>query len=234
MMDMTLERFIFINACSADEERIAPILRVLQDNGARMSTPLKECETALAFVSGAALESHDWRKEFNTLLLEQKPVTVVLLEAVEVSPIMKQQMESMTVISFADCRTPGAFCVKILQIPEVKQCLEEEKTVKIPKNFAKKYYLKRKNTSEEIYISKTGFTIGRKAICDYVIEDNVTISRVHAIFELENGICTVCDHHSTNGVYVNDTELGADEKYPIKSGDVIEIGNEKFIAEVLE
>lgn len=233
-MDMTLEKFIFINACKEEEERIMPILHILQDNGARISAPLKECETALAFVSEAALRSHDWRKEFNTLLLEHKPVTVVLLEETALSPIMKQQMESVPVISFAECKTPGAFCVKILQIPEIKRCLEEEKTVKIPKNFAKKYYLKRKNTSEEIYISKTGFTIGRKASCDYVIEDNVTISRVHAVFELENGICTVCDHHSTNGVYVNDVEVFAGEKYPIKSGDVIEIGNEKFIVDMAE
>lgn len=233
-MDMTFEKFIFINACKEEEERVMPILHVLQDNGARISAPLKECETALAFVSEAALRSHDWRKEFNTLLLEHKPVTAVLLEETALSPIMKQQMGSMSVISFAECKTPGAFCVKILQIPEVKRCLEEEKTVKIPKSFAKKYYLKRKNTSEEIYISKTGFTIGRKASCDYVIEDNVTISRVHAIFELENGICTVCDHHSTNGVYVNDVEVSVGEKYPIKSGDVIEIGNEKFIVDMAE
>lgn len=233
-MDMTVEKYIFINACKEDEERIMPILHILQDNGARMSIPLTNSETALAFVSEAALQSHDWRKEFNTLLLENKPVVAVLLEEAALSPVMKKQMEVMTVISSAECKTAGAFCVKILQIPEVKRCLEEEKTVKISKSFAKKYYLKRKNTSEEIYISKTGFTIGRKAVCDYVIEDNVTISRVHAIFELENGICTVCDNHATNGVYVNDVELAADEKYPVKSGDVIEIGNEKFFVDVVE
>lgn len=249
-MGMTLEKaymeelpFLFANYCEEDAERVVPVLKVLQGNGGRiwhkedgaeLGNRLKECEAALAFISQNALESHDWRKEFNTLILEKKTVVAVILEEVKFTPVMSMQMADMQVVSYTECKTAGAFCVKILQVAAVKKCLEEEKTVKIPKAFAKKYYLKRKLTSELIHISRNEFSIGRKSICDYVIPDNITISKKHAIFELENGICTIMDNNSTNMIYVNDVELVPEEKYQIKSGDVIELGNEKFTVEVVE
>ena len=249
-MGMTLEKaymeelpFVFANYCTEDADRVAPILKVLQGNGGRIwhkedgaevGNRLKECEAALAFISQNALESHDWRKEFNTLVLEKKTVVAVILDEVKFTLVMNMQMADMQVVSYTEYKTAGAFCVKILQVPAVKKCLEEEKTFKIPKAFAKKYYLKRKSTSELIHISKEEFTIGRKIICDFVIPDNITISRVHAIFELENGVCTVKDNNSTNFVFVNDVQLEPEVKCQIKSGDVIEIGNEKFIVEVVE
>ena len=247
---MTLEKaytgelpFIFANYCEEDSDRVVPVLKILQSNGARLwhkedgeeaGSRLKECETSLSFLSEQALQSHEWRKEFNTLILEKRPVVAVILEDVQFTPIMAVQMEGKPQISYTECKTEGAFCVKILQNADIKKCLEEEKTVKIPKAFAKKYYLKRKATSEEIYISGNEFTIGRKIGCDYVIADNVTISRVHAMFELENGICKVKDCGSTNHVYVNDVELEPETSRQVKSGDLIEIGSEKFFVEVVE
>lgn len=235
--------FIFASYCAEDSDRVVPVLKILQNNGARLwhkedgeegGARLKECETALSFISENALQSHEWRKEFNTLILEKRPVVAVILEDVQVTPVMDAQMKGKTQISYTECKTEGAFCVKILQCSDIKKCLEEEKTVKIPKAFAKKYYLKRKATSEEIHISRNEFTIGRKIGCDYVIADNVTISRVHAMFELENGICRVKDCGSTNHVYVNDVELEPETSCQIKSGDLIEIGSEKFFVEVVE
>ena len=42
------------------------------------------------------------------------------------------------------------------------------------------------------------------------------------------------DHHSTNKVYVNDRELDEEEQFQIKSGDVLELGTETFIVDVIE
>lgn len=234
--------FLCVNACEEDGERILPILKMLQDNGARLwyredkeeESRLKESEAVLSIISDRALGSHEWRKEFNACMLERKPIVAVILEDAAVSLLMNRQLEMCTRISGQEYQTDAALCVRILQAPEVKKCLEEEKTVKIPKAFAKKYYLKRKATSEEIYISKDGFTVGRRADCDFAIAGNMTISRCHMIFELEDGICRVRDCGSTNHVYVNDEKLEADGTLIVKSGDLIEIGNEKFIVEVIE
>lgn len=54
------------------------------------------------------------------------------------------------------------------------------------------------------------------------------------MFELENGICRVKDCGSTNHVYVNDVELEPETSRQVKSGDLIEIGSEKFFVEVVE
>lgn len=253
-MDMTLNRaytgdlpFAAANYCDDDFDRVFPILKILQNNDCRLwykegeqtdetqKNRNRERESVvLSFISGKALESHDWRKEFNTAVLAGKSIIAVLFDDTVFTPVMKRQMEQIPVVSYMECKTDGACCMKLLQMPEMKKCLEEEKTVLIPKASVKKYYLKRKVNSERICISKSGFTIGRKSVCDYVISDNVTISRVHAVFDIEDGICTVMDNHSTNKVYVNDQALNEDEKRQVKSGDVIEVGSEKFIVEVVE
>lgn len=234
--------FLCVNACEEDNERIEPILKMLQDNGGRLwyredkeeASRFKESEAVLSLISNQALCSHEWRKEFNTCILEKKPVVAVILEDVAVSSLMNKQLEMCVQISGLEHQTAAALGVRILQESEVKKCLEEEKTVKIPKAFAKKYYLKRKATSEEIYISKDGFTVGRRADCDFAIVGNMTVSRCHMIFELEDGICRVRDCGSTNHVYVNDEKLEAEGSLIVKSGDLIEIGNEKFVVEVIE
>ena len=125
-------------------------------------------------------------------------------------------------------------CLALLQLPAMKPCLEEGKTIHIPKASIKKYYLKRRSTGEAIQISKDEFTVGRKLTCSYAIPDNESISRIHAVFHLKNGICTVMDHHSTNKVYVNNRELDEEEQCQIKSGDVLELGTETFIVDVIE
>ncbi len=250
-MEMNLNRayvgelpFVFANYCKEDCNRIEQIMKILLDNECRLwfredenaeSHPEKST-VVLSFISQNAVESHDWRKEFNAIMMQKKPMIAVMLDDMAVSPIMQKQLELVQVIEYKDCKTDGACCVKLLQMEEIKKCLEEEKTVLIPKKSAKKYYLIRKANSERIHIAQSDFKIGRKPapICDYTVADNVTVSRVHAILDLEDGACTIRDNNSSNKVYVNDRELDFDEKCLIRSGDVIEIGSEKFIVDVVE
>ena len=235
--------FVYASYAEADLERIAPILSILQENECRLyhkegieEAAPDQSAVVLAFLSEQSVESHDWRKELNAVMMQKKAAVVVMLDDMQVSPIMEKQFESAQVIRYADCKTDGACCVKLLQLQEITQCLEEEKTVFIPKKSAKKYYLVRKANADRIHISKSDFKIGRKPqpVCDYTIADNVTISRVHAILDLEDGVCTIRDNQSTNKVYINDRELELDERYAIRSGDEIEIGSEKFVVEVVE
>ena len=250
-MEMNLDRayvgelpFVFANYCEEDCDRIKQILKILLDNECRLwyredanaEAHPENSAVVLSFISQNAVESHDWRKEFNGIIMQKKAVIAVLLDEMVCSPIMSKQLEQAQIIEYKDCKTDGACCVKLLQMEDIKKCLEEEKTVLIPKKSAKTYYLIRKANSERIHIDKSDFKIGRKPqpVCDYTIADNVTISRVHAILDLADGVCTIMDNNSTNKVYVNDRELELDEKCPIRSGDVIEVGSEKFIVDVVE
>ena len=88
----------------------------------------------------------------------------------------------------------------------------------------------RVKTNEIIPISKGVFVIGRSASsADYVIEDNQSISRVHAIFNVSGGMCTISDNRSLNKTYLNDQELIPDEKYPLQHDDRIKLYNEIFV-----
>ena len=238
--------FVYALCCPADWERVSPLLEILQKNDCRLcwdqpsaagNAPAAEnAEVILAFLSRQSVEDHSFRSRFNRSILGGKPVAAVLLDPVELSPVMKAQLEleQVTAVDYAVCHTDGACCLALLQLPAMKPCLEEGKTIHIPKASIKKYFLKRRSTGEAIQISKDEFTVGRKLTCSYAIPDNESISRIHAVFHLKNGICTVMDHHSTNKVYVNDRELDEEEQFQIKSGDVLELGTETFIVDVIE
>lgn len=244
--------FVYALCCREDRQQVEGLLEILQKNDCRLwwdrgvleevpppaveARPVEEAQLVLAFLSARAVEDHGFRKTFNRSILKGRPMAAVLLEPVELSPLMVAQLalEQVQTVDYALCRTDGACCLTLLQLPQIKHCLEEGKTIHIPKSSTKKYYLKRKSTGEEIQITKDGFTVGRKLTCDYAVEDNESISRVHAVFHLSNGVCTVVDNHSTNKVYVNDRELEEEERFQLKSGDVLELGTEGFIVDVIE
>ena len=45
-------------------------------------------------------------------------------------------------------------------------------------------------------------TAGRSSTCDILLDD-ITVSRKHVTFALEDGVVTLTDHGSLNGTYVN-------------------------------
>lgn len=242
--------FVYGICCPADWDRVSSLLEILQKNDCRLwcdqaaqpkeppvaanEYSLESAEVILAFLSHQSVEDHSFRKSLNHSFLMGKTVTVVLLDQMALSPVMQMQIQQSEIVDYAVCRTNGACCLALLQLPSVKPCLEDGKTIHIPKSSTKKYYLKRRSNGDEILISKDKFTVGRKLTCSYVVADNESISRIHAVFYLNNGVCTVMDNHSTNKVYVNDRELEEGERFQIKSGDVLELGTETFIVDVIE
>ena len=99
----------------------------------------------------------------------------------------------------------------------------------------KKFYLIRIFSKEQIWISHDGFQIGRKKeLCDYTVTDNMTVSKQHAVFEIEGDICRVRDNQSRNKVYVNDEEVSLHEGRILQDGDLLELGSERFRFRVWE
>ena len=53
--------------------------------------------------------------------------------------------------------------------------------------------------------------------------ENKHISRRHGSFEIQDGVCTYMDEHSTNGTFLNGVKLAPGERNPLKSGDVLSV-----------
>lgn len=91
------------------------------------------------------------------------------------------------------------------------------------------YTLMRTSNGERAVIDKVSFVVGKDRSCDYCIENNSSISRSHARFELQGNECFITDLRSTNGTYLNGKKLSPNSKSKLKSGDVIKISDEEFV-----
>lgn len=91
-------------------------------------------------------------------------------------------------------------------------------------------YITRTSTGENIGLDKNVFRIGKEErYADYLISDNAAVSRVHAEFNIKNGICYLVDEDSLNHTYVNNKKLEAHLPEELKSGDVILFADEEFV-----
>lgn len=244
------EPYIFISYCHADKEQVYPLIRLMEENGYHVwydqginpgtdwpeviADHLDRCRIFLAFISNASQESHNCRKEFNFAVMENKPSLCVLLEEVVFTPVMKMQMASIQAIRYDQCKSKWECLNKIMDMPDINLCREDEETVYVPREIVREFYLNRRKNSERIKLDKEEYKIGRNAACDYVISDNRTVSKVHAIFTVEGGNCYVTDNYSTNKIYVNDVKIQEGEPHLLADRDLIEVGSEKFILEITE
>lgn len=112
-----------------------------------------------------------------------------------------------------------------------KRSAEDSTTVaQLTENRVARHILRRIKTNETVEINKKGFVVGRSPqSADYVIEDNQSISRVHAVLSIINGVCCIKDNNSVNKTYVNGTELQPEVRYFLSDGDSIRFYNENFI-----
>lgn len=87
--------------------------------------------------------------------------------------------------------------------------------------------IKRNNEIERVYIDRDSFIVGRGAKVNYA-DSSKGISRAHfEIIKTESGY-GIKDLFSKNGTYLNSQQITPNKFYPLKSGDVIAIGNLYF------
>ena len=237
--------YLFVSYCHRDENTILPLLRFFQDEGIRLwydigidpgtewpeviANHLDQSGVFLAFISQEYLESHNCRKEFNFAMMKNMPSLSVILEPVQFTPVMKLQMASVQAI----CQYQYGeqeFRDKLMKMPALSMCRSAR-----PKTAAakKRFYLKYIPTSRRVLISHSGFKIGRRTdLCDFAVEDNKTVSKVHAVFDITDGVLSVRDDSSLNRTYINDAELPRDESRSLRAGDLVEMGSAQFLVEI--
>lgn len=106
---------------------------------------------------------------------------------------------------------------------------EEDTTLLIGEKIKVCPYLLRLSTYDRIDINKPSFRIGKeRSYVDYFVNNNTTVSRIHADIVSKEGRYFVRDNKSTNKTYVNGTCIPADKEIEIYDGDEITLANEKF------
>lgn len=88
-------------------------------------------------------------------------------------------------------------------------------------------------TEEVIRINKPVFRIGKEENCvDYIVTNNITISRSHADIISRSGKYFVFDLRSKNKSYINNRVLPAEHEVEIFNGDILKLANEEFLFRV--
>lgn len=106
------------------------------------------------------------------------------------------------------------------------ECAVNEISYKIP-------VLIRTLTEEVIRIDKPVFRIGKEENCvDYIVTNNIAVSRNHADIISRDGRYYVYDLRSKNRTYINNRVLPAEHEVEIFNGDVLKIANEEFLFQV--
>lgn len=92
------------------------------------------------------------------------------------------------------------------------------------------FLLKRENTGELVRVTRDGFKMGKNPSCDYSVKGNSSVSNYHLYFNFVGAKLMVTDNNSTNKTFLNGKMLKGGEAAAIKSGDVLLLADEKFIA----
>lgn len=101
-----------------------------------------------------------------------------------------------------------------------------ESTISMP---SIRYYINRLQTNEKVELTHFPFLVGTEAgVVAYCVDGNPAVSRRHAEFSIRDGECAVTDQKSTNKTYVNDCSIVPFTPQPLKDGDEIRLGNERF------
>lgn len=235
--------YIFISYSHADKERVYPVIRFLNqehfhiwfDSGISAGAEWQEviaehldhCDVFIAFLTDSFMQSHHCKMEFNFAVTENKKMFCVILEDISFNSVMKMHMASIQVIRYFDYASDLCFREDLANTPLLSNCQE-----KTEQNLGKKktFFLERNFTKENIYILHDIFKIGRKEeLCDYAIKNNITISKIHAIFYVENNECFIVDYNSKTKVSINGEEILPEQKIKLSDGDFILLGNEPFI-----
>ena len=75
-------------------------------------------------------------------------------------------------------------------------------------------------------LEKPATTAGRSSSCDILLDD-ITVSRTHVTFTLDDGVVTLMDHGSLNGTYVNRHLIT--QPTVLNNGDEVQIGKFRML-----
>lgn len=91
------------------------------------------------------------------------------------------------------------------------------------------FYIQRLQPEERIELTSFPFVVGTElGSVAYCVSGNAAVSRRHAEFILQDGVCFVVDQKSTNKTYINDCAISPLAPQQLKDGDIIRLGNERF------
>ena len=91
--------------------------------------------------------------------------------------------------------------------------------------------LREETSGKTVRFSKTLLRVGRDASCDLVFdqkEDKKKIDKVHAVFELRQGVWHVMDQ-SRSGVWINGNRIAANTPTAVHPGDRVELGQRRTL-----
>jgi len=81
--------------------------------------------------------------------------------------------------------------------------------------------------TREIVLDGQDVAIGRSPACDVVLEGDQLVSRRHALLRYNGTLYTLVDLGSSNGTFINDTEIH--QTTPLNDGDLIMIGEHEMV-----
>lgn len=102
----------------------------------------------------------------------------------------------------------------------------EDATVMLERPLKWRAYVRRANTAEEMEITKSPFVIGKSVECDFVIRDNMTISRRHAQIVTTSEGYMLEDLGSSNHTFIENIQINGPEK--LKDRTAFQLSEEEF------
>lgn len=247
------ENYVFAVFARKDEQRVLGMLeqlsrlgiRIWFDNGTNtgsnyseiIANCLRQCEVFMVFVSQKTIASHKCRNLINNAIIKKKPVIIIYLEKTQLTPGMELQLSAYPSISVWDTNE-DIFRDKLFAFDEIVKCANttNQSVNSVPHIFDNSnFVLIREKTGEKTVIPYDGLRVGRRrSVCDYTIEGNKTLSRLHAIFTIKNKCCVITDNNSLNGIYINGVRLEENASAQLKVNDEIRLGSERFILSEVE
>lgn len=247
------EDFTFVSYCHKDKTRVLPIIAKLMEKGCRIwyddgidpgtewpeviAEHLGSCAACVAFVSEASVMSHNCRREINFALMKQRPLLIVILDNVQLSPAMEMQFSTIqSVLAYRDETDviasllrfkPLLRCIGATPTDIIVPFLETSSEEKNPENVCEIPYLVRERSGAPVIFAKT-LLVGRAENCGYPVVTNMNISGRHAELKIENGKLYISDLGSTNGTFVNNTRLEPRKSTELFCGDKVVLGDEVF------
>jgi pSer/pThr/pTyr-binding forkhead associated (FHA) protein len=144
--------------------------------------------------------------------------------------LLKQKvLNSVAVENKEECREQGYdennYWEDELSVEEA----DDEKTVLLTEYRKNNCFALKAESGSKVKIGTFPFVIGKfKEKVDYCIDD-VTISRLHAkLDEYDENILLVTDLNSTNGTFVGERRLKANEVVKLKLNETLTIGDYSF------